>query len=372
MRILILANIPPYAKGGAETQARFLAEEFVALGHEVTVAGHEIPDGISPDTFSFKTVPVPVWRKNRVSRALSYFISLAYYLLANRKNFDIIYCRFLGEAALSVCMLKQLFKLDIPLVPCTACAGKDGDAERVKNLPFYRSIVSVINRQCNAINNISPKIGEELADLGINPDLFRFFPNGIRLKDPKLKTTLSTPRKLVFLGRLAPQKAVPVLLDAIASLFKRKKQLELHLIGDGPDREMLEAYARSLQLEDQVFFHGHIDNDNIVEHLSHYDIFVLSSLCEGFATAVIEAMFAGLPAVVTISGGPDYFVDDQVGRLCPPGDSDALANALQELIDMDDDSLLALGRAGQQRVMERFDIRKIARDYTRLFDELCS
>ncbi len=370
MRILIVANIPPYAKGGAETQARFLAEEFVALGHSVTVAGNEIPKNIHNENYSFNAVHIATLRSTKLSRGLSYFVSLAWYVLRNRKNFDVIYCRFLGEAALSVCVIKQFFRLDIPLVPCTACAGKMGDAEYVMQLPLSGYLINLINKHCNAINNISPKTGEELISIGIDSTLLKYFPNGIRFKNLKAKKAVSKVRKLVYVGRLVPQKAIPCLLDAVRLLVDEGLKFELHLIGDGSDREALELYVRENNFSEYVFFHGYIDNCLIAEHLPSYDIFVLPSLYEGFATATIEAMFSGLPAVVTMSGGPEYFVDAAVGRVCEPGNSSALATSLSEVLHLSDVELLEMGARGRQRVIERFNIKSIAKDYIELFEKL--
>lgn len=370
MRILVIANIPPFVKGGAETQARLLAEEFIALGHSVTVAGHEIPDKKLSDDYLFDATHISTFRATKFTRGVSYFFSLAWLIFRNRNKFDVIYCRFLGETALSVCLVKHILKLDIALIPCTACAGRMGDAEYIKQFPFQKYLINLINRQCSAINNISPEIGNELTSLGVNPRLLNFLPNGIRINNVKPKKSISTIRKLVYLGRLTPQKAIPYLLDAVNLLTSRGEKLELYIIGDGPDREKLEEYTQLSHLSEYVYFCDHIDNKLIVEHLSSYDIFVLPSLYEGFATATIEAMLAGLPAVVTISGGPNYFVDDSVGRLCQPGDAKSLATALSELIRMNDTELLEMGARGQQRVIDKFNIKTIAKDYIKLFNQL--
>ena len=368
MRILIIANIPPYSKGGAENQAKLLAEEFVSLGNVVTVAGNEIPKNISINEFSFRTKHLATFLPGRIGRAICYFSSLAWFILNNKNNFDIIYCRFLGEAALSICVLKRFFGVRLPLIPCTACAGAMGDAAFVKSLPFSGYLVKLINTQCNAINNISPKIGEELRSMGVDSHLLTYLPNGVRIYDFDKKESLNKVRKLVYLGRLVPQKGLIFLFEAIECLIQNGEKLELHIIGEGPDREEMERYVCGNTLRDCVFFHGHIDNNLVLYELLNYDIFVLPSLYEGFATSTIEAMLVRLPVLVTISGGPDYFVDDSVGRLCEAGSSEALTTTINELINLDDDVLLEMGKRGRERVIQRFDIKLIAEKYIDLFN----
>src|SRR5919109_2444578 len=106
VRILVLSDVPPHVVGGAEIQTWRLACAWASMGHRVEIAGHRIP---TMKQEGIRLIHLPVFYPGgRALRGLSYFLSLARFLLAFRKNYDLIYCRFLGEAAISVAMLKQL------------------------------------------------------------------------------------------------------------------------------------------------------------------------------------------------------------------------------------------------------------------------
>jgi len=86
--------------------------------------------------------------------------------------------------------------------------------------------------------------------------------------------------------------------------------------------------------------------------------------------AVAEAMSYGLPVVVTAAGGPEYYVDHRVGRVCPAGDVDALADALKEMIRMPLDALQTMGKAARILVNRHFNIENTADQFLDLFYNL--
>lgn len=374
MRLLFVSNIPPYQPGGAETQALKIAAEFVRAGHSVVIAGNRIPGGMETfDGVEIRTVRIPVLEFSRASRALSYALSLAAVYLWYYRKIDLVYCRFVREAAVSIALLKRLLRLRRPLVACAACTGEFGDARFISGLPYSGFMVETLNRYCDRINNISPATADDLAGIGIRRAIMCGIPNGIAI--PELPVPVSRgsgPKRLVYLGRLHPQKGLGFLFSACAALRESGVDVSLDLIGDGPERRALEHRCREQQLETAVRFLGHIPNDTLGEYLCRADLFVMSSLCEGFATVVIEAMAVGLPVVVTRCGGPEYFVDEQVGRVCPSADSVALETAMRELLQMKPGERTAMGQRGRARVIERFSIRSVYTRYLELFTALCN
>jgi len=105
----------------------------------------------------------------------------------------------------------------------------------------------------------------------------------------------------------------------------------LTVIGDGPERGRLEHKARRLGIEAQVQFLGRLGRNAVQDALWHSHAFVLPSLHETFGVVLLEAMATGLPVVATASGGPEDLVTPETGMLVPPGDVDALADALASL-----------------------------------------
>ncbi|MFN2389685.1 MAG: glycosyltransferase family 4 protein [Actinomycetota bacterium] len=129
---------------------------------------------------------------------------------------------------------------------------------------------------------------------------------------------------VVTVARLAPQKALHVLIEALALL---PEEVVLVLIGDGPLEGRLRSLARARGVAERALFLGY--RDDIVDHVAAADVFCLSSVWEAVALAAQEAVQLGIPVVSTDVGGMGELIEDGVsGRLVPPGDPRALARAI--------------------------------------------
>ncbi|NDV98284.1 glycosyltransferase [Salipiger sp. PrR002] len=176
-------------------------------------------------------------------------------------------------------------------------------------------------------------------------------------------------QSLLFVGRLAGVKGVPVLLRALADLAPRYPDLRLRLIGDGPERTALERKAAELGLAECVEFLGYRSQAEVAEALSAADIFVLPSFAEGVPVVLMEAMAAQLPVVTTrIAGVPELVEHGASGLLVPPGEAGALAAALDSLLS-DPDGRRRMGAAGRAKVIAEFDIKTEAAKLSALFGE---
>jgi len=163
-------------------------------------------------------------------------------------------------------------------------------------------------------------------------------------------------QNMLFVGRLAVVKGMPVLLDALRILSKTHPKARLTIIGDGPDRGMLEAESTGLNVD----YVGYKSQSEVAEALAQTDIFVLPSFAEGVPVVLMEAMAASVPVVTTrIAGVPELVEDGVSGHLVPPGDAAALAQAITRILDTD--APQTMGAAGRARVMAEFDIRAEAR-----------
>lgn len=110
------------------------------------------------------------------------------------------------------------------------------------------------------------------------------------------------------------------------------------IVGDGPNKQEYEQLTEALGLSDVVQFHGLLQTKpEVAKFMRQCDIFVLPSLVETFGAVLIEAIACGKPVVATDSGGPKEIITDEVGRLVPPGDPDALAKALDYMLDHSED-----------------------------------
>ncbi|WP_265501149.1 glycosyltransferase family 4 protein [Paracoccus beibuensis] len=174
---------------------------------------------------------------------------------------------------------------------------------------------------------------------------------------------------LLFVGRLAAAKGVPLLIDAMAAIRNRCPGAHLTLIGDGPDRTRLEEQVRARNLQDAVSFLGYRSQDEVTEALSLAALFVLPSFAEGVPVVLMEAMASGRAVVATrITGIPELVEDGVSGRIVPPGDGAALADAVCAIL-ADPDQAARMGAAGRRKVRAEFDIATEAARLAALFRE---
>jgi glycosyltransferase involved in cell wall biosynthesis len=172
---------------------------------------------------------------------------------------------------------------------------------------------------------------------------------------------------LVACGRLTEQKGFSDLLDAFA-LLRRRHDAELWLLGEGELRPELERRVTSLGLRDRVWMPGFVPNPQAFMGMA--DVFVLSSLWEGFGNVIVEAMAAGTAVVSTdCPHGPAEIIGhEETGFLVPVGDAQAMAAALGRMLQ--DDALRErVSRAGRER-SRGFTARKIGEQYSALFAEV--
>jgi glycosyltransferase involved in cell wall biosynthesis len=155
-----------------------------------------------------------------------------------------------------------------------------------------------------------------------------FFPDGARPRS-------GADRRLLFVGNLEPfdLKGFPMLLQALVRLRQRRTDWKLDVIGDGTQRVRHEHAAAELGLDGQVTFHGARPKPAVAQAMRDSDLLVVSSRVETFGAAVAEALVSGLPVVSTDVGGIPELVDDRSGRLVPPNDPVALADAVDETLD---------------------------------------
>lgn len=163
-------------------------------------------------------------------------------------------------------------------------------------------------------------------------------------------------RRLLFVGRLAAVKGVPVLLRALKEVVADHPDLRLTLIGDGPERAVLEAEARALGLAEVVDFVGYQAQAEVAMALRDTEVFVLPSFAEGLPVVLMEALAARVVVLTTRIAGVGELVEDRVsGRLVAPGDPAALEQALRELLGASLEERRAMGEAGRARVVAEFN-----------------
>ncbi|MDX1781083.1 MAG: glycosyltransferase, partial [Thalassovita sp.] len=173
--------------------------------------------------------------------------------------------------------------------------------------------------------------------------------------------------RLLFVGRMAAVKGLPVLFEALEQVIAARPNTRLTLIGDGPDREALEAEARQRGLAGHTDFLGYKSQAEVAEILQQVDALVLPSFAEGVPVVLMEAMAAGLPVVATqIAGIPELVDQGESGILVPSGDAVSLERAILQVLS-DPGKAAEMGTKGRAKVARDFNIASEAAWLGRLF-----
>ncbi len=216
--------------------------------------------------------------------------------------------------------------------------------EKIRRALFVNTISNFCRSQAMIFSPIDKWNRLHIVHCGVNPSDFA----RVRHVGPG--------KRLLFVGRLAGVKGVPVLLDAFALILALHPDATLTLAGDGPDRAPLEAQAEQLQIAQAVKFVGYQSQQQVRELLQQTDVFVMASFAEGVPVVLMEAMAAGVPVVATRVAGISELVEGGVsGFQVPPGDAKTLAKRVTELMahpDMRD----RFGAAGRAKVAREFNI----------------
>ena len=241
--------------------------------------------------------------------------------------------------------------------------GESRLANRLKK--YTARLARIIVAISEAVKN------DSLRRYHLNPAQVTVIPNGVEvdefLCEPR---AFNNPEKVIFgsIGRLTAQKNFSLLISALAKV--KEKNWECRIAGDGELRGRLEEQIKTLGLGGRVRLVGR--TKNAPEFLRGLDAFILPSLWEGLGNVVIEAGLTGLPVAVSNAGGLKEIVTDrETGLLFDPKDEAALVRTLEYILDpANRETLKNFGRRLQAEARERFDIKKIAARYEKVYLEL--
>ena len=247
---------------------------------------------------------------------------------------------------------------------------------RLQYLIFYHPLARTVYRRARRIIVSSPVLADHAAALQPYRDRIAVVPFGIDAAEweatPDVAARAAAIRAeagarplVLFAGRMVPYKGVDVLLRALAGL-----DVSAVLVGAGPLLDRWKALARELGVADRVRFAGPVPHPELAALYHACDMFVLPSVtrAEAFGYVQLEAMACGKPVVSTRlpSGVPWVNRDGETGLTVPPGDPDALRDAIRRLAA--NPGLRArLGRAGRTRVAADFSMERMGRDTAALY-----
>lgn len=205
-----------------------------------------------------------------------------------------------------------------------------------------------------------------------NRKIFRIY-NGLRMSDyPARQACSAGPLRILSVGRLIEKKGFPVLIEACQRLCQQGLSIQCDLVGGGPLEASLRLQIEEAGLSGQVHLLGELSHQRVRELFRECGLFVLASVPDSqggqdnFPTVIMEAMASGVPVVSTrLAGIPEMIQDGIQGLLVAPGDVDALAAALSQLIK-NPDQAGRMGLAGRERASSLFQVEDSARALEKL------
>jgi GalNAc-alpha-(1->4)-GalNAc-alpha-(1->3)-diNAcBac-PP-undecaprenol alpha-1,4-N-acetyl-D-galactosaminyltransferase len=213
----------------------------------------------------------------------------------------------------------------------------------------YGGADRIVVQSQDALNYFLPKFQSRTA---VIPNPVVLPPSGETLLENQ-RTGLS----IIAMGRLSEEKCFDILLRAFVRLKERHPNWALTILGEGPQRPVLESLREQLGVVESVFLPGIVKNPE--KYLMNASLFVLSSRFEGFPNSLCEAMACGLPVIATdcSSGLREIIRHGEDGILVPPNDVNALANAMDRLMSDKGERRRLASRAVD--VASRFNLEKI-------------
>ena len=165
---------------------------------------------------------------------------------------------------------------------------------------------------------------------------------------------------LISVGRMVKRKGYDTLLRALAKI--KDEKVKLIILGEGPERENLDRIIVEESLQERVILPGFVTEEQKFQYLSCSDIYVLSSVHEGFGIVLQEAMQVGLPIVATNYGGQVDLIEDGVnGLLVEHCSVDALVDGIQRLLS--DRALMSQMKQDNLEKIKEFHAGVIAEQY---------
>jgi glycosyltransferase involved in cell wall biosynthesis len=348
MKLVIATPLYPPELGGPATYAKLLSEHLPEAGDDVDLVKFS----------SVRHLPKVVrhvsyyWKVLRAARGADLILALDPVsvgfpaLLAARTLAKPFVVKVVGDFAWE--QGKQRFGVTASL------------DEFVKETPahsrvgFLRSIQTYVARRAECVIVPSNYLKGIVTAWGISPEKISVIYNSVELPEISIRSAHEKAAQIVSVGRFVPWKGMEALIDAVAEVRKEIPDVSLRLVGDGPDKALLERKGKEL-LGNAIMFTGPLSHEETLRTMKYADIFVLNSSYEGLSHTVIEALMLGNTIVVSDAGGnPELIHDGENGLVVQTGDTPALVAALMKLLK--DESLRARLGARAQESSARFSL----------------
>ncbi len=363
MNILFHCVYFPPEVGGLESHVYYLAREMVNRGHRVQVVTSRSLPGLPKEE---DMEGIQVWRTWFPSRSSSGWVAHALGSVpktrALARDADVIHAQAFASVLPAAA---GRHRSGAPLVATfhtshfltrAKRAGWRRILGRLARMPDYALAAS--EEIAKVAMDLAPGVDVEALANGVDTTFFR-----------RVKPTLPRGNRPRFVvpRRLFPKNGVEYFIRAFP-LILEEVDAEAILIGDGPERERLQALAEDLGVSNRVSFLGKRAHSEMPGLLSSGDLAVIPSLMEATSIAALEAMACELPVVASSVGGLPEIVGGEVGGLFEAGNPEALAEVVVRLLD--EGGLPGKGALARERVVERWSNERLVDRHLEIYSDL--
>lgn len=366
--ILVVPTYFPDSYGGAERQAKILAEALGRRGVDVTI----VAPALSPDTKLLEETSFGRIERCRLDappanggRNIASFLR---WTLWFRKRFGgaehrgtPIYVFHAKLHAFGPALAAR--SAGAPFMIKLGGGGEASDFHALGNKKFlYGKLVRrALIAWTDAFVANGRQIVDDLRSFGVREDRIAIFANGVNLpsnEDVLRSIAERSGRRLLYAGRLLPDKRIDVLHAAAVQVATDDGAVEFNIFGEGPERARLLPLTPA-HLADRIRFPGFVDD--VYPHLSRTDFFVSTSLREGQSNALLEAMSAGvIPIVAAASGVRDVVADGVTGFVVDGERSEDFAATVRRALALPSESRMAMAQAAFDFARDNIGIDAVA------------
>jgi teichuronic acid biosynthesis glycosyltransferase TuaC len=271
-----------------------------------------------------------------VSRPMNGWMS-ARVLLPHVRSFapDLIFSCFLYPDAYTALRIGKALKVPVVAMSIGSDINRIGD-------PVSAMHTRKVLREADFVVTVSGDLRLKALAMGASSQNTRALINGCDLSVFHVQNRLEARQKLhidplaeavVYIGRMDVKKGLRELVEAAASLHAEHPSLHVYLVGEGPDRTIIESDIQTHNATSYIHALQSCAPDDVAVWMAAADLITLPSYMEGCPNVVLEALACGRPVVATNVGGIPEILSDESGQLVPPRDPAALAQALASVLD---------------------------------------
>lgn len=335
-KVLIITSEFPPGPGGIGNQAYHIARYLKKNGYNIDVYTSSRKE-FNDVNYDIENADLHISRYNTHSPFKNLFKAIKY-IFNNRKKFDVVLLS--GNSPILLTFFIKMF-----------CNWKIITIIHAHEVLMPNGITKTLTKYClNAADNIIAVSEFARKNLLDNTDLKNekiiTISNGISMdrfanKNAPVKVYTAKDRiKLVTIGSVTPRKGQINVVKALPELIKQLGRVEYHMIGIPQDKELIERVAGELEVTDNIYIHGMLNDEELFKVLADGDIFIMLSEnlpngdVEGFGIAIIEGNLAGLPALGALGCGIDQAISNKYnGILVDSKNANEIAAATREIID---------------------------------------